>query len=51
MSQRDPRLPLLDIRDHAMEAIALVEGRSRDDLPELVLNIGMLLETQPGREP
>ncbi len=34
MSRRSDRIRLLHIRDHATEALTLVQGRSREDLQE-----------------
>lgn len=47
MSRHDPRISLLQMRDHAREAVALCRGRSRADLDQhrlLNLAVTRLLE-------
>ena len=50
MPQRDPTVPLRHMLDHAREAAALVQGKSRMDLDsDRVLNLALvrLLEIVP----
>lgn len=43
MPQRDPLVALRQMRDHAREATALVDGRSRADLDSVrVLNLSLV---------
>lgn len=47
MAQRDPLLPILDMIEHAREAIALVHGKTRDTVEKdriLTLALTRLLE-------
>lgn len=47
MAQRDPLVPILDMLEHAREAIALVAGRSRGEVEKdriLTLALTRLLE-------